>query len=208
MQWTASAGGTILNGAQSLLVEVGSPGAYYLEIMDEGNGCSAGAGLQVTEAEAISAEIVTDSVRCFGEENGAIRVIGVVGGKPPFVYALDNQNFQPESEFTNLPAGIYPVFVRDANDCIFSNEIEVFQPADFSVALSGDTLVLRGVNAQVVALVQPAGFTPAQINWTASGTPYPKINFYNRSHCFKTPFSRLRYPMKPAARCPTSGWCR
>ncbi|MCB0533586.1 MAG: hypothetical protein KDD14_15410, partial [Saprospiraceae bacterium] len=149
VQWTASAGGTILNGAQSLLVEVGSPGAYYLEIMDEGNGCSAGAGLQVTEAEAISAEIVTDSVRCFGEENGAIRVIGVVGGKPPFVYALDNQNFQPESEFANLPAGIYPVFVRDANDCIFSNEIEVFQPADFSVALSGDTLVLRGVNAQV-----------------------------------------------------------
>ncbi|MBK8967974.1 MAG: gliding motility-associated C-terminal domain-containing protein [Lewinellaceae bacterium] len=177
VQWTASAGGTILSGAQSLQIEAGSPGQYYLEIMDEANGCIAGAGLQVTAAESITAEVVTDSVRCFGEENGAIRVIGVIGGKPPFVYSLDNQNFQANAVFPGLAAGPYSVFVRDANDCVFSTEIEVFQPADFSVALSGDTLVLRGMNAQVIALVQPAGFTPTQINWMAGGTPLPLNQF-------------------------------
>ncbi|MEZ4939519.1 MAG: M43 family zinc metalloprotease [Saprospiraceae bacterium] len=177
VQWTASAGGTILSGAQSLQIEAGSPGQYYLEIMDEANGCIARAGLQVTAAESITAEVVTDSVRCFGEENGAIRVIGVIGGKPPFVYSLDNQNFQANAVFPGLAAGPYSVFVRDANDCVFSTEIEVFQPADFSVALSGDTLVLRGMNAQVIALVQPAGFTPTQINWMAGGTPLPLNQF-------------------------------
>ncbi len=177
VQWTAGAGGTILSGAQSLQVEAGSPGEYYLEIMDEANGCIAGAGVHVTEAEAISAEVATDSVRCFGEENGGIRVIGVVGGKAPIVYSLDNQNFQTDAVFSGLAAGSYSVFVRDANDCVFSTEIEVFQPADFSVALSGDTLVLRGMIAQVIALVQPPGFTPTQINWTAGGNPLPQNQF-------------------------------
>jgi len=169
IQWTATNGGTILSGGNTLFPIVGSAGLYDILISDLTNGCSASKSVEVVQSEALTGIATADSVRCFGETNGIVRVVLSSGGTAPFMYSIDNQNFKAEPVFENLAADIYQVYVVDANGCEFSTSIEVGQPRQIAVDLTGDSLVLLGELANLQAIVSPPNFVPAQIEWTANG---------------------------------------
>jgi len=169
IEWTATNGGSILSGENTLSPSVGSTGLYALLITNLSNGCSASNSIEVVQAEMPTGVAMADSVRCFGETNGFVQVILTSGGTAPFLYSIDNQNFKSEPVFENLAAGVYLVYIRDANGCEISTEIEVEQPAPIAVGLTGDSLILVGDMANLQAIVSPVNFVPAQIEWTANG---------------------------------------
>ena len=51
------------------------------------------------------------------EISGNSATIHVSGGTPPYEYSLDNINWQTSNVFTNLPRGVYTVYVRDKYSC-------------------------------------------------------------------------------------------
>lgn len=55
---------------------------------------------------------------CPGCLNGRILVMGL-GGTAPYQYSLNGTTYQTSNQFTNLGAGYYTVFVRDANGCVY-----------------------------------------------------------------------------------------
>lgn len=59
--------------------------------------------------------LTPDPADC-GQNNGSIQAQGT-GGQPPYLYRLNNGAYQGSGTFTNLPGGIYTVYVRDANNC-------------------------------------------------------------------------------------------
>jgi PKD repeat protein len=169
VSWVASGGGTILNGISTLHPSIGGAGFYTILVTDLLNGCTASDTIEVSPSIQITAQVIGDSVRCYGEENGAIHIISTLGGTAPLLYSVDNQNFKLEPVFENLPAGNYMVFIRDANNCLFSTTVAVAQPAPISIALTGDSIVLEGSLAHLQAMVSPANFIPAQILWSVDG---------------------------------------
>ena len=62
---------------------------------------------------------------CWNASDGEIFVDYLVGGTAPFSYSLDGLNYQPENQFTNIVPGVYEVFVKDGNDCVNSEIVEV-----------------------------------------------------------------------------------
>lgn len=172
IQWTASAGGMILNGGNSLVPVIGSPGFYELSIADLSNGCTATDAVEAVEAEPPAGELVADSVRCFGEKNGSVRMVLTYVGKLPVLYSIDSLHFTTDSIFGNLAAGIYRVIVKDANGCTTSATVEVAQPPAIGVDLTGDSIVNGGGTAQLQATVQPLHFIPDQIEWLPDGLPF------------------------------------
>jgi len=53
---------------------------------------------------------------CINSVNGAIIVTSVIGGNPPYTYALNNPspgNYQPGSIFNNLDDGTYTIYAKD-----------------------------------------------------------------------------------------------
>jgi hypothetical protein len=62
----------------------------------------------------------------------------VKGGKPPYMYAVTDDQFDPSAVFEQLVAGRYKLMVKDDNDCLsvigLADVKEMVCPADFIIA--------------------------------------------------------------------------
>lgn len=79
--------------------------------------------------------IYADTVRCFGESNGSVRIIAS-GGTPGYVYSKDGTNYVADETFKNLNAGQYQFWVKDANQCLHKTQIAVTQPTELQLSLT------------------------------------------------------------------------
>ncbi len=87
------------------------------------NGCQDQGESAVDDVFAIDNLIKVDENA--GSSNGSITIDGVTGGKQPLSYSIDGTNFSDQTVFENLSAGTYIVTVRDANDCITTQQITI-----------------------------------------------------------------------------------
>ncbi len=53
------------------------------------------------------------------KNNGAISVVGVTGGSPPYLYSLNNTTYSTIESFHNLTGGVYYIYVKDAKGCVY-----------------------------------------------------------------------------------------
>ena len=74
-----------------------------MEVVIENEG-----GLQLSIVEKSDSEC--------GEPQGSI-LVSQRNGIPPIEYKINNELFQPDSSFKNLPNGVYNIFAKDANGC-------------------------------------------------------------------------------------------
>lgn len=102
-------------------------------------------------------------VKCFGDKDGRVVFRGLSGtpfvdqdSKEPFYqFSLDGVNFQPASEFNNLPAGNYTLWVQDAKGCISSFPFTIDEPAPITVDLGPDLTINLGDRVQLTGAVSP-----------------------------------------------------
>ena len=66
-------------------------------------------------------------INCKNDATGEIRVSGGSEWIRPVEYAINNDPYQPDSVFTNLPVGLYTVRIKDAAGCIDSLSIPITQ---------------------------------------------------------------------------------
>ncbi len=131
-------------------------GPYSLTVSDD-NGCSAIGTVELSEPESFSS-LTNTFPNCTNTDDGAIEVLFMEGGTPPYSYswAADENNAYPdninyESNSTTqigLFPGIYHITVTDANGCIhtISSEImeselliegEISLPGSIDITVSG-----------------------------------------------------------------------
>lgn len=94
------------------------PAGTYNRKITDANGCSVTASTTITQPDLLVATIAgkTD-VSCTNGRDGSITVSGT-GGKPGYMYSIDNEIYVRSNVFKLLAAGTYIVYVRDANGCI------------------------------------------------------------------------------------------
>ena len=151
-QWSTGESGPSLN---SITV---TTGGFYSVIVTDSAGCNAMAITTVLSSQAPTiVEVITTS---FTQNNNTITVIAT--GDAALSYALDNGDFGEENIFTDIPAGIYTVFVQDSFGCGIASQ-------------------------EVIILDYPLFFTPngdgVHDTWTIANIenfPSTKIRIYNR----------------------------
>lgn len=100
---------------------------YTLSVRDK-NGCLIAPQVPIIQPTIVTVmPIYQDTVRCFGEANGAIRVVAG-GGTPNYQYSKDGQNYFPDSMFRALTAGNYTFYVRDSKRCVKQNTLQATEP--------------------------------------------------------------------------------
>ena len=105
-----------------------SSGVYNISILDN-NGCTINQTIQISQPEDLKASAPSiTNVYCYGASNGEITIGDVNGGTTPYEYSIDNINFQTDKNFSNLSAGTYTLFIKDANACSIQQLFTIDQP--------------------------------------------------------------------------------
>ncbi len=102
-------------------------GIYTITVIDA-NGCTATIMASVSFSDLSVNLVLLGDIDCHNDNNGRIQA-QVEGGIAPFEYSLDGENYQDNALFSNLEAGDYIVWIRDAEGFIqTSNAVTVTNP--------------------------------------------------------------------------------
>lgn len=94
------------------VITVNRPGTYIVTVTNI-YGCKGTKTFTVTPSGPPESAIIT--VKDFAGNNNAITINAQ--GPGVYQYSLDNVRYQDSSEFTNLDAGKYTVYIKDVNGC-------------------------------------------------------------------------------------------
>ena len=111
-----------------------SPNTYQI-IVQDANGCTATASVNITEpTQVVISSAPTVDVNCFGANNGSI-TINANGGTSPLQYSIDNgSSYQSTNSFNNISAGNYQIIVQDANGCTATTSASVTEPTQVVIS--------------------------------------------------------------------------
>ncbi|MFK7934095.1 MAG: proprotein convertase P-domain-containing protein, partial [Saprospiraceae bacterium] len=145
-------------------------GTYELTVTDA-NGCERVDGVEVTQPTSVTATLRPQDVTCFGDRDGSIEITPS-GGTPPYLYSLDNENFNGSRTVVGLTADNYNIYIRDANGCEWFDVIDINTPPEFKVNIVGagqrdvvavgDSLQLFGEKEDAVGDVEYVWTAPVE----------------------------------------------
>lgn len=134
----------------------------YTLLTTDANNCTNTQTLTITEPATIIITFTSQSVNCFGGNDGSLTANVQSGGVAPFQFQWDAAaNNQIGATATGLVAGTYTVTVTDANGCTFNNSATVVEPlTPLSVVTVGTDITCAGYQ-NGIAIASAQGGTPA-----------------------------------------------
>ncbi|HHU46805.1 MAG TPA: hypothetical protein GXZ40_02765, partial [Bacteroidales bacterium] len=141
--WKDVASNIVSNSSQAQNLYAGT---YTIEVTHNLTQCSTTDVITITEpASSVSPTVTYTDASCYGGNDGTISTI-VNGGTPPYnIYIYDTNDLGSVIRgFNNVPAGVsktsnnmtagtYAVYVYDAHNCLFIEEITIASPSELNV---------------------------------------------------------------------------
>lgn len=125
-------------------LQVSLPAGTYTVTLTDANNCESITPIEITQPDQIGIQVTGNTpVICQGEATGSLTVMGT-GGRPPFVYGLENQGFSRNNIFVGLPAGEYVAFVRDSAGCQTTVNATIVDGPEFTIDLGPDSTIIFG----------------------------------------------------------------
>jgi large repetitive protein len=151
-----------------------APGTYPVTVRDA-SGCI-NAALVVLAAPSLPSVTGFSLPTSCGINNGSITLTAGSGGTAPFEYSLGGTIFQTSNVFTNLAAGSYSIFIKDATGCFISSTLIVSTVAiprvtAFTIAASCNN------NDGSIFATGTLGTAPYQ--YSLDGIVYQSSNIFN-----------------------------
>ena len=150
------------NGDTSGAIQNLSSGLYVLTLTDA-NSCVLTDTVVIEDPSAAAINLIAETPLCTDSRNG--RITAEVTGVPPLLrFSLDGQTYGPSNVFIGLRGGLYTVWVKDGNGCIFKDTVTVPTPLPVLVSLGADTTILIGDSLLLIPEVENA-FAPIVFEW-------------------------------------------
>jgi len=165
--WTSTDPNNVIMDADQLMIDVGQPGTYVLEVTNA-IGCTAVSEVIVdAETEAPVMELEISQITCFASDNGAISVTGVSGGRAPYTFTLNGEDRGASTLFAGLEPTEYLLRVTDANGCFSDILLDITQPEELTVQLSfpGDSTTVNAGDDVFISAIVNGGNTIDTLLW-------------------------------------------
>lgn len=141
-----------------------SAGTYNARITDN-HGCQTTTSVTVTQPDEIQLIHENEPVKCYGENNGTIRV-QAAGGTAPFVYEFEG-HYNSTGIFEKLSTGVYEISITDANGCPSILPTTITQPDSIIISVNPlDSISLSLGESRLITLI--SNFNDVTYNWEPS----------------------------------------
>ncbi|MFB0925154.1 MAG: PKD domain-containing protein, partial [Vicingaceae bacterium] len=162
--WNDGAGQTT-NPATGLIA-----GNYIVTVTD-GNTCIGTANITVFEPTPVVASIIgQNNASCGGAGDGDATAAGA-GGTGAYTFLWDvNAGSQNTATATGLSAGVYQVYISDANLCIDTVGVTILDGGSISSTMNTTNILCFGATTGVANLTPIGGTTPYTFDWSNDGT--------------------------------------
>jgi gliding motility-associated-like protein len=168
LSWTPNNGG--LSSTNTAKPSVNKPGTYILTVKNTKTGCTAMDTITIKSNTNVptGGNIKLVNPKCFGEANGTITVENIVGGTPPYLYAINGGTFAANSTISGLKAGTFKVSILDATGCEWSTTATLTDPkTTVTLELGDDKYISLGDS---VKLKPTTSINDGTLLWTNATT--------------------------------------
>lgn len=133
--------------------------------------------VEVTQPDALTAQIVITPVNCNGGNSGAITFDSVSGGVRPYEYSIDEGlTWQADSLFTGLGIGQYIAMLRDSAGCsLAADTVQVFEGVAIEITVRALPSTCGNPNGTIIVSAT-GGVDPLEYilegysTWQSAGT--------------------------------------
>lgn len=132
-------------------------GNYRIKIRDAA-GCTDSIVTNIiqTHPDLLIQRIDTSFATCTGNADGKI-IVTAMGGRPPYVYSINNGISFQSAPLFNVRAGTYAVTVKDQNGCLISQQqIEVALKNDILLTMGAAPVICEGTSSRPLPLSSDA----------------------------------------------------
>ncbi|WKW47581.1 choice-of-anchor L domain-containing protein [Myroides sp. JBRI-B21084] len=142
-------------------------GTYTVKITDA-NGCFGTESVVITQPAALTNTSVLKNVSCKNGNDGSIE-IKPAGGTLPYSYTWSHTTLDA-AKVEGLVAGTYNVIIKDANNCIKTEQITITEPTSLNATLTVKNVTcFNTANGEITANVS-GGTAPYTFNWSNGKT--------------------------------------
>ncbi|HHM21205.1 MAG TPA: PKD domain-containing protein, partial [Bacteroidetes bacterium] len=135
-------------------------------------GCDSVVMVSVAQYLPVSFDLSGEEV-CWNATDGQIEVQNVSGGLPPWLVSLNGTDYQPALTFDNLASGSYTVYLLDANDCLYTQLVELPEIGPIEVQPTDTTMQCGDVLQLAPVVVSPL---PVTWQWDDDGSTQPVLS--------------------------------
>ena len=173
--WETS-NGQIVGDNTNIQIQVNAAGEYTLTVINDLNGCTSTAMVQVDQASDLEANIIQESSNLCNGDALASASVQVLNGSAPYDYQWSNGLNTMQA--SNLSAGTYNVSVSDALGCNTSLSIVIDEPAALSLDSNvSDETFFNGTDG-VISLDVSGGSPPYAYSWSNSSNQSTNFNLF------------------------------
>jgi guanyl-specific ribonuclease Sa len=155
-------------------------GTYHIQVIDA-IGCITRGSWAIEPSSIIPLSTPTAAVtniKCQGNKNGVI-TINATGGKFPLNYSIDNgKTYILDNTFTNLAAGNYTIYIKDASDCIKTIDVSVTEPNLLKMS-AATTKPIDCISNAIVTTTATGGTAP--YTYSKDGFTFALSNVFENS---------------------------
>jgi SprB repeat len=148
-------------------------GVYTVYVKDANN-CIKSITVTITNSSNLSLTASTISSGCSG--NSGTITATATGGVLPLQYSINGVTYQAGNVFTGVAAGIYTVYVKDANNCIVTNAAVVASIAGPSFTVTVQQNATCGTASGVIIANGSGGVAP--LTYNIDGGAYQSVNIF------------------------------
>ncbi len=151
-----------------------SPGTYTVYVKDANN-CYDTTVVTVSNTAIPKVTAYTIAASC-NNADGSIVASGIQG-TAPYLFSIDGMIYQSSGTFSNLTAGFYTVYMKDARDCITITGVTIANTGAPSITASTTTNATCGNANGTVTITATGGVAPLQ--YSIDGITFQPSNIFN-----------------------------
>ncbi len=137
-------------------------GWYYVTISDFAH-CEITDSIFIDQPEsAVTITSTPTHIPCHGTDFGSID-ISLSGATPP--YTVEWSSGQTYQDLDNLTAGYYTISVNDANDCLWTETIQIIEPDSLITEITSSNIPCFGLDNGILNAQTEGGTPPYTYQW-------------------------------------------